>query len=157
MMQMSYFYAKACFKKNSSLHISTEINISLMTFHTQKPLKNYISSVKKSFDPFLDVYHKTLFPIPVTKSSVSSFYFFIIHHCKHSFSLMHIFVHHCTFCASLHVKTSYSWEDEAPRCGLASRFFISPTYENEVHFSLNCLIRRIRNNIAEILSTSVFI
>jgi len=33
-------------------------NISLMTFYTQKPLKNYISSVKMSFDLFLVVDHK---------------------------------------------------------------------------------------------------
>ena len=41
--------------------------------------------------------------MPVTKSC---FYFFVIHHCKKSLSSLHIFVHHCTFCASLHVKTS---------------------------------------------------
>jgi len=29
-----------------------------------------------------------------------------IHHCKNNLSSLHIFVHHCTFCASLHVKTS---------------------------------------------------
>ena|SRR6218665_57600 len=28
-----------------------------------------------------------------------------IHHCKNTLSSLHIFVHHCTFCASLHVKT----------------------------------------------------
>jgi len=33
-------------------------------------------------------------------------YFFVIHHCKNSLSSLHIFVHHCTFCALLHVKTS---------------------------------------------------
>src|SRR6218665_708507 len=31
---------------------------------------------------------------------------FLIHHCTNSLSSLHIFVHHCTFCASLHVKTS---------------------------------------------------
>src|SRR6218665_4012548 len=31
--------------------------------------------------------------------------FFVIHHCKNSLSSLHIFVHYCTFCASLHVKT----------------------------------------------------
>ena len=29
-----------------------------------------------------------------------------IHHYKKRFSSLHIFIHHCTFCASLHVKTS---------------------------------------------------
>src|SRR6218665_562487 len=32
-------------------------------------------------------------------------YFFMVHHYKNSLSSLHIFVHHCTFCASLHVKT----------------------------------------------------
>src|SRR6218665_2282789 len=89
MMQMSYFYAKACFKKNSSLHISTEKNISLMTFHTQKPLKNYISSVKKSFDPFLDVYHKTVFRLFITLLSTKKPYFpyqLLSHQCRHFIS-----------------------------------------------------------------------
>src|SRR6218665_890681 len=31
--------------------------------------------------------------------------FFVIHHCKNSLSSLHIYVHYCTFCASLHVKT----------------------------------------------------
>src|SRR6218665_2942647 len=30
----------------------------------------------------------------------------LIHHCKNSLPSLHISVHHCTFCASLHVKTS---------------------------------------------------
>src|SRR6218665_1418307 len=34
------------------------------------------------------------------------FIFFLIHYCTHSLSSLRIFVHHCTFCASLHVKTS---------------------------------------------------
>ena len=34
------------------------------------------------------------------------FYFFMVHHCKNSLSSLHIFVHHCTLCASLHIKTS---------------------------------------------------
>src|SRR6218665_1157039 len=41
--------------------------------------------------------------------NMSGFYFFMIHHYKNSISSLHIFVHHCTFCASqrsLHVKTS---------------------------------------------------
>src|SRR6218665_1573500 len=36
---------------------------------------------------------------------MSCFYFFRIHRCKNSLSSLHISVHHCTFCASLHVKT----------------------------------------------------
>ena len=48
--------------------------------------------------------------VPVT---THGFYFFTIHHhhCTNSHSLMHIFAHHCTFCESLHVKTSpaFNW------------------------------------------------
>jgi len=33
-------------------------------------------------------------------------YLFLNHHCTNSLSSLHIFVHHCTFCASLHTKTS---------------------------------------------------
>src|SRR6218665_3354545 len=33
-------------------------------------------------------------------------YFFLIYHCTNSLSSLHIFVHQCTFCASLHTKTS---------------------------------------------------
>src|SRR6218665_3876162 len=32
--------------------------------------------------------------------------YFLIHHCTNSLSPLHIFVHHFTFCASLHTKTS---------------------------------------------------
>ena len=35
---------------------------------------------------------------------VPIFHFFIIHHYKNRLSSPDIFVHHCTFCASLHVK-----------------------------------------------------
>jgi len=30
----------------------------------------------------------------------------MVHHYKNSLSSLHIFIHHCTFCASLHVKTN---------------------------------------------------
>src|SRR6218665_1367824 len=33
-------------------------------------------------------------------------YLYLNHHCTNSLSSLHIFVHHCTFCASLHTKTS---------------------------------------------------
>jgi len=37
---------------------------------------------------------------------VGLFYLFMVPHYKNSLSSLHILVHHCTFCASLHVKTS---------------------------------------------------
>ena len=37
----------------------------------------------------------------------SGFYFFMVHHYKNSLSSLHsLLFHHCTFCASLHIKTS---------------------------------------------------
>src|SRR6218665_956185 len=42
----------------------------------------------------------------VTINTQYAVYFFLIHHCTNSLSSLQIFVHHCTFCASLHTKTS---------------------------------------------------
>ena len=48
----------------------------------------------------------TLLSTLVTVNTAYTFYFFLLHHCTNSLSsALHIFVHHCTFCASLHVKT----------------------------------------------------
>src|SRR6218665_1985786 len=41
-----------------------------------------------------------------TAHTAYTIYFVLIHHCTNSLSPLHIFVHHCTFCASLHTKTS---------------------------------------------------
>src|SRR6218665_3519183 len=41
-----------------------------------------------------------------TVHTAYTIYFVLIHHCTNSLSPLHIFVHHCTFCASLHTKTS---------------------------------------------------
>src|SRR6218665_613641 len=46
----------------------------------------------------------TLLCALVTTNTPLAIYFFLIHHCTNSLSSMHIFVHHCTFCASLHTK-----------------------------------------------------
>ena len=48
----------------------------------------------------------TLLCALVTVDIAYTIYFFLIHHCTNSLSSLHIFVHHCTFCASLHTKTS---------------------------------------------------
>src|SRR6218665_394414 len=40
------------------------------------------------------------------KYTTHAIYFFLIHHCTNRLSSLHIFVHHCTFCASLHTKTN---------------------------------------------------
>src|SRR6218665_659122 len=47
----------------------------------------------------------TLLCALVTVDTAYTIYFFLIHHCTNSLSSLHIFVHHCTFCASLHTKT----------------------------------------------------
>src|SRR6218665_2228192 len=41
-----------------------------------------------------------------TVHTAYTIYFVLINHCTNSLSSLHIFVHHCTFCASLHTKTS---------------------------------------------------
>src|SRR6218665_2514721 len=48
----------------------------------------------------------TLLCALVTVDTAYTIYFFLIHHCTNSPSSRHIFVHHCTFCASLHTKRS---------------------------------------------------
>src|SRR6218665_485171 len=42
----------------------------------------------------------------VTVNTAHTIYFVLIHNCTNSLSSLHIFVHHCAFCASLHTKTS---------------------------------------------------
>ena len=48
----------------------------------------------------------TLLCALVTVHTAYAIYFVLIHHCTNSLSSLHIFVYHCTFCASLHTKTS---------------------------------------------------
>src|SRR6218665_2828313 len=48
----------------------------------------------------------TLLCALVTVDTPYTIYFFSILHCTNSLSSLHIFVYHCTFCASLHTKTS---------------------------------------------------
>src|SRR6218665_362766 len=69
------------------------------TFHNKTPgfsLNFYFSSLKNSKFLF---YSSTL-----NTPTFSPFPSPYIHHCKNTLSSLHIFVHHCTFCASLHVK-----------------------------------------------------
>ena len=41
-----------------------------------------------------------------SKYYTCAFYFFLFHPCTNRLSSLHIFVHHCTFCAPLHVRAS---------------------------------------------------
>jgi len=79
-----FFYPKSCEKW--SFHPSKI----LMTFFNLSTTNSGILLLFSNFPP-----HHTLF-----------LYLFVIHHCKNRLSSLHIFVHHCTFCASVHVKTS---------------------------------------------------
>src|SRR6218665_3945406 len=65
------------------------------------------------FFTFLYIY--TLLCALVTINTTHAIYFFLIHHCTKSLSPLHIFVHHCTFCASLHTKTSPANPNTNPR------------------------------------------
>ena len=79
-----FFYPKSCEKW--SFHPSKI----LMTFFNLSTTNSGILLLFSNFPP-----HHTLF-----------LYLFVIHHCKNRLSSLHIFVHHCTFCASVQVKTS---------------------------------------------------
>src|SRR6218665_468744 len=70
----------------------------LRAFLDQHLLKILISSIIKKF----------LRPFLIVSTSPP-----LIHHCKSNLSSLHIFVNHCTFCASLHVKTCPDprWQD----------------------------------------------
>src|SRR6218665_194541 len=72
------------------------------TFHHRTPYFSpkiiFISSFTISYDLLLAVDSK--YPAIFYLSTPSPF----IHHCKNTLSSLHIFVHHCSFCASLHVK-----------------------------------------------------
>src|SRR6218665_35807 len=75
-----------------------------------------ISSCLHTMHPFILVYtHNptccfsrfcTLLCAIITVNTAYTIYFVLIHHCTNSLSSLHIFVHHCTFYASLHTKTS---------------------------------------------------
>src|SRR6218665_1926103 len=64
----------------------------------------------------------TLLCVLVTVDTAYTIYFVLIHHCTNSLSSLHIFVHHCTFCASLHTKTSPE-RDMGERGGQNCPFF----------------------------------
>ena len=108
---------RACFKKNSFLQNNTFSNK-----FSGCPIflpKKFLFIPQNFYDLFLVIDHKlcyictrniqmtffTLLPLTLDSSYPRNF-FFSIHHCKNSHSSLHIFVHHCTFCASLHANTS---------------------------------------------------
>src|SRR6218665_2903425 len=141
--------SRACFKKNSSLHIWPK-NLRTTFFLAILPQNLQFLSFENSDDlffshhpfftifsvlPYFHILHM-MNPIPIfctlytpyihthilfsrfytllcallTVDTAYTIYFFLIHHCTNSLSSLHIFVHHCTFCASLHTKTSPVFE-----------------------------------------------
>jgi len=118
--------SRACFKKNSWLHISTEIfpswlfipkirwNFFATFFQLSIPRHHPFFLPISSEKHFNFIPQKILLPCLVIDSKHGCFSTFLhpctpsplIHHSKSSLSSLHIFVHYCTFCASLHVKTS---------------------------------------------------
>src|SRR6218665_1138337 len=91
-------------------------NIFFVTSLTQTPLKIFISSHKilitfLSLRPQIVAFFLLLpnFPRQNPIFHFSQFFFISSFHPSKIlmtfFSSLHIFVHHCTFCASLHVKT----------------------------------------------------
>src|SRR6218665_1334700 len=78
-------------------HWMTPISYCLDTIHPLTPCIH----TRMLFSRFY-----TLLCALVIINTTYSIYFFLIHHCTNSLSSLHIFVRHCTFCASLHTKTS---------------------------------------------------
>jgi len=62
----------------------------------------------------------TLLPTLVTVNTIYAFYFFLLHYCTKNLSSLHIFVHHCTFCASLHVRASPAVQVGAIQMGMVN-------------------------------------
>src|SRR6218665_3950866 len=68
-----------------------------------------IGGPRQGSSPYLKFWRGTVPPVPprsppllcalVTINTTYAVYFFLIHHCTNSLSSLHIFVHHCTFCA----------------------------------------------------------
>ena len=120
-------------------HFDWNISIFPSRLLGPNPLKSFISSLKNPTFSNFTFYEITIYFLqyPVTnfhfipqnfwcpffhQLQIGLFFNFfhlstpspLIHNCKNSLSSLYIFVHHCTFCASLHVKT-------CPAVGLSFR------------------------------------
>src|SRR6218665_965316 len=80
----------------------------------------------------------------VTVDTAYTIYFFLIHHCTNGLSSLHIFVHHCTFCASLHTKTSPARLDKSkPERSLANGLHVDKRLQKSIYLSHRaCLINK---------------
>src|SRR6218665_2342077 len=92
-----------------AFHISQIIPLSCSLTAHFRP-KNFLTTlfVCTIYTPCIHPHavFSTLLRALVTVNTAHTIYFFLIHHCTNSISSLHIFVHHRTFCASLHTKTS---------------------------------------------------
>src|SRR6218665_182400 len=76
----------------------------------------------------------------------------LIHHYKNTLLSLHIFVHHCTFCASLHVKTSPAiFKYINCRIGLSEYLQDRP-----INFRVSTLEYRLQNINCEVISSSEY-
>src|SRR6218665_2373335 len=82
-------------------YLSVKISDGLFSHYNHKlcylSIINLQMTFISRFTPLLFLYFYVGLPV---------FHLFIIHLYKNRVPLLHTFVHHCTFCASLHVKTS---------------------------------------------------
>src|SRR6218665_200177 len=70
------------------------------------PIVLHLNPLYTHLHPIFPFPFYTLLSTLITATTTYTFYFFLLHHCTNSLSSLHIFLHHCTFCASLHAKTS---------------------------------------------------
>jgi len=114
-----------------------------MTFFSLQPPFTYFIYALYTTDMLFSRFF-TLLSTLVTVNTTYAFYFFLLHHCTNSLSSLHIFVHHWTFCASLHVKTSPDsrcYADSHSNFIRAQRNFYSAsarTKFNVMLFSIKC-------------------
>src|SRR6218665_230757 len=100
------FLHLVCFCPVGPWHISRKFAIYLFY-----PKKLYVS-INISYGLFFWLFIHTIVLHLSFYSYIPVFHFFIIHHYKIRLSSLHIFVHHCTFCASLHgvmLKQALDW------------------------------------------------
>src|SRR6218665_428162 len=86
--------SRTCFKENSSLHISSAEFLSDLFYPK-------ISIYPPKFPNDLSFSHLGL------RANCFSFFHWTLHnhYCTNSLSSLHLLSQHCTFCASLHIKT----------------------------------------------------
>src|SRR6218665_25266 len=104
-ISVSIVYIAQCYSLNNESSSDAEQTRSMTFFLTDRfqpkvCFKENSSLHSAQHDLFLVVLHLSFY------SYIPVFRFFIIYHYKKRFSSLHIYVHHCTFCASLHVKIS---------------------------------------------------